>query len=119
MNITIKLDEDLIEDMKVYAEAEGKTQVDFMNEIFADALTSYRVKKSGGAVFTVPNPQFYHITEADAKKAVEDCMNLAIKLSNKNIHVGLGATANFLETRFFVDTPDLREKFQSNAKIYS
>ena len=90
-----------------------------MNEIFSEALTNYRVKKSGGAIFTVPNPQFYHTTEADVKEAVEECMNLAIKLSSKNIHVGLGATANFLETRTFVDTPELREQFQRNIKIYS
>lgn len=117
MNKQTTINENILETIKTYAEIENKTQVDFTNELLTSALRQYFLKRSGGAVFTVPNPQLYNIETPEGKSAVAESMELAIKFSKNNIHVGLGAISNFLETRLFIDTESERKKFRENIEL--
>lgn len=117
MNKQTTINEDILNVIRIYAEIENKTQVDFTNELLSDALRVYFLKRSGGEIFTVSNPQSFDIDPQEAKTIIAEMMELAIKMSKNHIYVGIGAIANYLETRLFVNTESERKMYEQNNKL--
>jgi hypothetical protein len=111
----VRVGADLLNTIRIYAEIEKKSNVEMVNDLLKDALDQYFLLRSGGAVFTVPNPQF--IMNMDKEKAAEfvDILNeTAAKLRKLNTGncFAIEQMIAFFEYRFFMDSEDQRNQFQ-------
>lgn len=113
----VRISADLVDTIRIYAEAENKAFSDMASDLLADALNKYFIERSGGAFLTLPNPQFN--SELDKKKAEEFVVILneaAAKLRelNTGISFPLERIAAFFEYRLFLDEPEQINTFRSN-----
>lgn len=113
----IRIKGDLVDPIRIYAEAENKAFSDMASDLLAYALNHYFVTRSGGAVLTLPNPQFN--SELDKKKAEEFVVILnedAAKLRelNTGISFPLERIAAFFEYRLFLDSNEQIKTFRRN-----
>ena len=112
---SVGISSSLLDIVRIYAEIEKKSNVEMVNDLLDDALDQYFILRSGGAVFTVPNPQF--IMNMDKEKAAEfvDILNeTAAKLRKLNTGncFAIEQMIAFFEYRFFMDSDDQRDHFQ-------
>jgi len=113
-NITLQLNADVIKKLNLYAELDKKSQSDLINELLDSALNNYFLMRTGGMVLTVPNPQFYHINKDKAKAGIDQILETACYCTHANLHTGMLAVANFMETRLFIDNESVKERFKNN-----
>ena len=116
-NTSLRLETDTLEKIRIYAEIEKKSQSDFINELLDSALNDYFLKRAGGMTLTVPNPQFFHIDKNKAIECIDQITKTAGLCTHANIHTGMLAVANFMETRIFTDTADRKEYFKANLSF--
>lgn len=116
---SIRIDSELLEKIKVYSEIENCSQTDFINELVADGLEKYFLQRSGGAVFTLPNPQNYVIEEEKAKEALSILCTAAdsIHRLNANLPIPLFAILAYFEQRLFYELPEDAERFKNNLVL--
>lgn len=118
-NSLTRIDDDLLEKIRVYSEIESKTQTDFLNDLLAGALENHMLMRSGGAIFTIPNPQNYCIDKAAAKDALEIMKAAAKGISkvNANLPFSLFTIIAYFEQRLFIDDSEAINGFKTNLML--
>lgn len=111
-----RIDSELLDKIKIYSEIENTSQTDFINDLLSDALETYFLKRSGGAVFTIPNPQKYHIDWVEATEAISHLVVTADTIHRLNVYlpIPLYAIIAFLEQRLWHELPEDVERFRNN-----
>lgn len=109
-----------LEFIEKLAKEEGVTPDELKEELLEEAIEYRQIMRSGGAVFTLPNPQIYVIEDYAAADEVIDALKEAKrKIKNVQSKVGnysipLGDIATFLEHRIYYDKENQREEFRNN-----
>lgn len=118
---SIRIDSELMDTIKIYSEIENVSQTDFINELISDGLENYFLQRSGGAVFTLPNPCNFVIEEDSAKEALTILCDAANEIHDlrSNLPVPLFAMFAFFEQRLFYELPEDREMFKRNLILDS
>ena len=113
---SIRIDTEILAKIKMYSEIEGKTQTDFLGELLEESLESYFLKRSGGMVLTIPNPQNFIVDLEKAKEVLSILASAAddIRRLNANIPVPLYGILAYLEQRLFYELPEDVEQFRKN-----
>ena len=116
---TIRIDEGLLEKVKVYAEIKKISQTDLINELLSDAMDQMILERSGAALLTIPNPQLFSVD----RKKVDDVKDILINAAkaiyevNANIPLPIYGILAFLEQRLDFDSPEEIEKFKQNMVL--
>ena len=120
-NKYIRISEDMLESIRIYSEVENKSMSEFADDLLKDALSEYFLKRSGGAVMTLPNPQIESPNESNYKKAIYDLGVLVTKLYplNVSLFTPLNNLLVFYSQRLFYDLPEDKEKFMNNMVVDS
>ena len=118
---TIRINEETLETIKTYSEAENKSMTDFLNNLLSDALSEYFLKRSGGAVMTIPNPQIEVFNSNDYKEALNILSDAVSKIDSLDVHITplLYNILMFFNQRLFYELPEDAEKFKSNMIVDS
>ena len=114
---SVGINSDLLDIVRIYAEVEKKSNVEMVNELVEDALDRYFIERSGGAVLTLPNPQFnYGVDEKKAEEFMDILNDTAAKLQelNSGISFPLEKVAAFFEYRLYLDSLDQMKQFRRN-----
>ena len=116
---TIRIDEGLLEKVKVYAEIKKISQTDLINELLSDALDQMILERSGAALLTIPNPQLFSIDRKKADDVLDILANTAKSIYdvNANIPLPIYAIFAFLEQRLIYDSPEKVAKFKQNMLL--
>ncbi len=116
---TIRIDEGLLEKVKVYAEIKKISQTDLINELLSDAMDQMILERSGAALLTIPNPQLFSVD----RKKIDDVKDILINAAkaiyevNANIPLPIYGILAFLEQRIDFDTPEEIAKFKQNMVL--
>ena len=118
---TIRIDEDVLETIKAYAEVENDTMTGFLNRLLKDALSEYFLERSGGAVMRLPNPQLDQVDVKRYEEALELLSVATVKISSMGISMIplLHNALAFYSQRLFADLPDEVERFKKNLIVDS
>lgn len=113
---TIRIDEDLLDKVKVYSELKGVSQTDLINKLLTDGLDQMILERSGAAMFTIPNPQLSALTSKEAEDVLDFLTTTAKSFHDMrcNIPVPFYGILGFLEQRLIYDLPEERKKFKQN-----
>ena len=119
---TIRIDKSILDAIKVYSEAEQKSQTDFFNELLSIGLRAYFTERSGGGVMFINNPQFE--TDKDLKKYETALLKIseAVRVTSCS---GLSITPilynmlAFYSQRLYSDTPRDREQYEKSRTVDS
>ena len=113
---TIRMDESLMEMVKIYSEIEDKSQTDFINDLLKAAFDNYFNLRSGDGLLKLPNPQRFDIDEEKAEAALEILHNAfkALRKLHINYAVPEHGILAFFEQRLFYELPEDREQFEKN-----
>lgn len=116
--MNFRIEDDLCEKIKVYAELEHKSQAQFVNELIETAFYDYLLLRSGGMVAKMPNPQnmIVKLDEAEVKECTLGIKAIGNKFNKANLNIGLNSIANYIETRLLIDDENIRMMFQENLK---
>ena len=114
---SVGINSDLLDIVRIYAEVEKKSNVEMVNELVEGALDRYFIERSGGAVLTLPNPQFnYCMDEKKAEEFMDILNDTAAKLQelNSGISFPLEKVVAFFEYRLYLDSLDQMKQFRRN-----
>ena len=116
---TIRIDEGLLEKVKVYAEVNNISQTDLINKLLTDGLDQMILERSGAGMFTIPNPQELSITDDDFNNVRDFLANTAKNFHDMrcNIPVPFYGILAYLEQRLIYDSPEEIEKFKANKTL--
>lgn len=100
--------------LRVYAEKEEQNADEFLTQLLGEALEQHALKRSGGLVATIPNPQFYQLHHDNVIALVMSLKSVAHDCNMLNVPIGLDSVTEFLLQRIIADTPELRVMFEKN-----
>lgn len=100
--------------LRVYAEKEEQNADEFLTRLLGEALEQHALKRSGGLVATIPNPQFYQLHHDNVIALVMSLKSVAHDCNMLNVPIGLDSVTEFLLQRIIADTPELRVMFEKN-----
>ena len=113
----VRVDADLLDTVRIYAEIEKKSNVEMVNDLLKNALNQYFIERSGGAVLTLPNPQFnYGMDEKKAEEFMQILNDTAEKLQELNVGISfpLEKMIAFFEYRLYLDSLEQIRQFRKN-----
>lgn len=118
---SIRIDSELLEKIKTYSEIENSSQTDFINELLSDGYKKYMLLRSGGAVFSLPNPQNFAIDAGKAKEVLSILSAAAVSIHNLNANfpIPLFAILAYYEQRIINELPEDVETFRQNLILDS
>ena len=118
---TIRINEDTLETIRTYSEVEDKSMTDFLNDLLTEALDEYFLKRSGGAVMTIPNPQIEQFNSDDYRDALNILAEAAAKIGAMNVHITplLHNLLMYFNQRLFFELPEDVERFKNNLVLDS
>ena len=116
---TVRIDENILQKIKVYAEVNNISQTDLINKLLTDGLDQMILERSGAGMFTIPNPQELSITGDDFNNVRDFLATTAMRFHDMhcNIHVPFYGILGFLEQRLIYDSPEEIEKFKANKTL--
>lgn len=117
---SIRIDTDIFETLKIYAEIENESFTDFLNRMLENALKGYFAERSGGEVMILQNPQLYD--RYDKRRyldILEKIMTVTAEISADDVSITmylLDITKYFYK-RVLYDLPEDVERYKRNHKI--
>jgi hypothetical protein len=115
---TIRIDKDILENVKIYSEVEGQTQTDFINNMMKEGFKQYFAKRSGGLVMVIPNPGF--LVE-DSNKDMGDNINILAdaihKMGETSLRPIIFNLLAFYSQRLFYELNEDVDAYKINRKI--
>lgn len=115
----LRLDNDVIECIKHYADAENITESAFITNAIKAYCAQIRHQRSGGLYMTVPNPQAFQATAEQKAAALEILTSTAHKLALNNgcLTFGVSELAAYAADRLYRDNNELKAIFKVNFEI--
>lgn len=108
----MRLNENLKEMVTVYAGMSQKNPDDFLNELVKEALENYTHLRSGGLVCTIPNPQFFALSENDMFAIYGKLLEFEHCATIHALPLGLDQITAFVKERFYKDDEEWRNAFR-------
>lgn len=117
----MKLNENLEKMVAQYARMSQRKPDDFLNELVRESLENYAHLRSGGLVCTIPNPQFFALSEDDMFAIYGKLLEFEHCATIHALPLGLDQLTAFVKERFYKDDEERRNAFrkcvQADAEI--
>ncbi len=114
--LSVRIDEELIEQINYFCGVLGISQADFVTSALVEKVERQRFEREGGLTLTVPNPQRFVHTKEQAEKIMKEISDVAnrVTVTNCALDGGLNEIVVFYLQRLFKDSDEDRKRFENN-----
>lgn len=114
--ITYKLSEKDLSKLNYYRGHKAISQSEFSAIAVNEKFNNERLLRSGGMILTIPNPNFYNLTEGQRIKIIQTLSNCVNELNNITPYadMGLSEILSYAQTRLLKDDEKRKNELKEN-----
>lgn len=114
--ITYKLSEKDLAKLNYYRGRRAISQSEFSAIAVNEKFNNERLLRSGGMILTIPNPNFYNLTEEQRIKIIKTLSNCVNELNNITPYadMGLSEILSYAQARLLKDDEKRRNELKEN-----